>query len=136
MTGTPGPTPTESLAPTATPPFTDDHGNSASFATTIDSKETTIVVQGEFDTLDDIDYFKFTDIVPGQTWVFTPEYIPPLTESGKYPTLSVDGSGLTPDPFTGLITYLSGGTTIYLSATPELPQKLGDYRVVIDRFTN
>lgn len=130
-TATPEPTPTP--GPTSTPTIIDDHGDDPDSATVIDSGEVLVVVLGVLETLEDVDYFEFTDAVVGQIWVFTPEYVPPETTSNRYPALAIDGSTVIPDVFTGIISVVSDGETIFLSVTNEIAKKTGSYRIVIDR---
>jgi hypothetical protein len=92
-----------------------------------------VVVIGVLETLDDVDYFEFTDAVVGQIWVFTPEYVPPETTSNRFPTLAIDDSTVVPDVFTGIVSVVSDGETIFLSVANEIAKKTGLYRIVIDR---
>jgi len=145
-TATPAPTPTvgptasatatPTLVPTSTPTFDDDHGDSTAYATSITFEESPTVLTGEIDVLDDIDYFAISNTVPGKTWVFTPEYLPPETESGRFPTIAIIGSSVVPDIFTGVISFQPRDGTIFLSVTSERFERLGDYRVVVDRTGN
>ena len=146
-TATPAPTPsavpTPTVAPTATvvvptstPTLVDDHGDDKAAATEIIFEESPTVVTGEIEVLDDIDFFEIVNTVPGKTWVFTPEYLPPETSSGRFPTIAIDGTSLEPDLFTGAILYEHDEGTIYLSVSSERFERLGDYRVVIDRISN
>ena len=123
--------PTATLGPTATPTFDDDHGDTQAFATPITLDDNLAVITGEIDVLDDIDFFAITNDIPGRSWVFTPEYLPPETASGRYPTIDINGASFTRDPFTGVISFTPGGGTIFLSVTSEEFKKTGDYRVVI-----
>lgn len=134
--GTPLPTPTPTIVPTPTPTFDDDHGDDRVSATIVTFEESPEIVSGEIDVLDDIDYFAISNTIPGRTWVFTQEYVPPESESGRFPTIDIDGATVTQDFFTGIITFQPGGGVIYLTVTSEQSQKLGDYRVVIDRSLN
>lgn len=129
-------TATPVIVPTSTPTLDDDHGDDKATATEIIFEESPTVVTGEIDVLDDIDFFKIVNTVPGKTWVFTPEYLPPETASGRFPTIAIDGTLLEPDPFTGSILYEHNEGTIYLSVSSERFERLGDYRVVIDRTGN
>jgi hypothetical protein len=121
---------------TSTPTFDDDHGDSTTWATIITFEESPTVLSGEIDVLDDIDYFAISNTVPGKVWVFTPEYLPPDTSSGRFPTIAINGASVVPDFFTGVISFQPRGGTIFLSVTSERFKKLGDYRIVIDRTTN
>jgi len=47
--------------------------------------------------------------------------------------LAIDGSTVIPDVFTGIISVVSDGETIFLSVTNEIAKKTGSYRIVIDR---
>jgi hypothetical protein len=136
VTPTPAATPTSTPAPTSTPTFDDDHGDSTTGATVITFEESPAVLTGEIDVLDDIDFFAISNTVLGKTWVFTPEYLPPESESGRFPTIAIIGSPVVPVFFTGVISFQPGGGTIFLSVTTERFPRLGDYRVVVDRTGN
>ena len=129
-------TATPTVVPTSTPTFDDDHGDSTAWATKIMFEESPTVLTGEIDVLDDIDFFAIFNTVPGKTWVFTPEYLPPETASGRFPTIAIIGSPVVPDFFTGSIKFQPREGTIFLSVTSERFQRLGDYRIVVDRTSN
>lgn len=136
VVGTPTLTPTITPVPTSTPTFDDDHGDDRASATKVTFEESPLVITGEIDVLDDIDFFEIFNTVPDKTWIFTPEYLPPETASGRFPTIAIIGASAVPDPFTGVITFIPGGSNIYLSVSSEIYQKTGDYRVVVDRTVN
>ncbi len=124
---------TATPAPTSTPMPVDDHGDDEDSATEITSTESLVVVLGNIETLDDQDHFSFVNADGGKSWVFTPEYLPPETASGRFPNLEVNGVSSTADPFTGVISVTLGAGTVYLMVTSETFQRTGDYRVVVDR---
>lgn len=95
---TPTQEPTPTRGPTSTPVIIDDHGDDPDSATVIDSGDVLVVITGVLETLDDVDYFEFTDAVVGEIWVFTPEYVPPETTLNRFPTLAIDDSTVVPDP--------------------------------------
>lgn len=133
---TPTSMPTATIVPTPTPTFDDDHGDTAVFATIITFEESPTILSGELDVLDDIDYFAISNTEPGKTWVFTPVDLPPETSSGRYPPIAISGTSTVPDPFTGVISFQPGGSTLILSMTSKKFPKTGDYRIVADRTGN
>ena len=133
---TPTSMPTATIVPTPTPTFDDDHGDTAVFATIITFEESPTILSGELDVLDDIDYFAISNTEPGKTWAFTPEDLPPETSSGRYPPIAISGTSTVPDPFTGVISFQPGGSTLILSMTSKKFPKTGDYRIVVDRTGN
>ena len=133
---TASPTATPTIVPTSTPTFDDDHGDSQTYATEITFEESPTVLTGEIDVLDDIDFFAILNTMPGKTWVFTPEYLPPESETGRFPTIAIIGSSVVPDIFTGVISFEHGGGIIYFFVTSERFKRLGDYRIFVDRTGN
>ena len=116
---TPTSMPTATIVPTPPPTFDDDHGDTAVFATIITFEESPTILSGELDVLDDIDYFAIYNTEPGKTWVFTPVDLPPETSSGRYPPIAISGTSTVPDPFTGVISFQPGGSTLILSMTSK-----------------
>ena len=135
---TPTALPEATLAPTATPTIVDDHGDDRGSATAIaiPLEESLVIISGRIEVVDDIDFFAITNDIPGRSWVFTPEYFPFETASGRFPTIDIRGSPVGPNIGTGVITFQPGGGTIFLSVSSERFQKTGDYRVVVSRTVN
>jgi hypothetical protein len=111
----------------------DDHGNDRDSATAVTFVESPLVISGEIEVLDDIDFFAISNPDPAKTWFFTPEYLPPETASGRFPTIDIDGESVEPNVFTGAFSIQVEGSVIYLTVSSEIFKKIGNYRVVVDR---